>query len=71
MSHQNYVGPIPSLDYYMPETKSPEDKQTLETWHQEQRANNMVFDFQQELLDYCKSDVQLLKQGCLTFKTIV
>ena len=68
--HQNYVGPIPSLDYYMPETKSPEDKQTLETWHQEQRANNMVFDFQQELLDYCKSDVQLLKQGCLTFKRL-
>ena len=68
--HQNYVGPIPSLDYYMPETKSPEDKQALETWHQEQRANNMVFDFQQELLDYCKSDVWLLKQGCLTFKRL-
>ena len=68
--HQNYVGPIPSLDYYMPETKSPEDKQALETWHQEQRANNMVFDFQQELLDYCKSDVRLLKQGCLTFKRL-
>ena len=68
--HQNYVGPIPSLDYYIPETKSPEDKQALETWHQEQRVNNMVFDFQQELLDYCSSDVRLLKQGCLTFKRL-
>ena len=66
--HQTYVGIVPALDYYMPETMSPEGKQALETWHQEQRANNIVFDFQQELLEYCKSDVRLLKQGCLTFK---
>ena len=68
--HQNYVGPIPALDYYMPETKSPEDRQALETWHQEQRAKNVVFDFQKELIAYCESDVRLLKQGCLTFKRL-
>ena len=68
--HQNYVGPIPALDYYMPETKSPEGKQALETWHQEQRAKNVVFDFQKELVEYCKSDVRLLKEGCLTFKRL-
>ena len=66
--HQTYVGPVPALDYYMPETMSPEDKQTLETWHQQQR--NKVFDFQKELVAYCKSDVRLLKQGCLTFKRL-
>ena len=68
--HQNYVGIIPALDYYMPETMSPEGKQALETWHQEQRANNIVFDFQKELVAYCESDVRLLKQGCLTFKRL-
>ena len=66
--HQTYVGPVPTLDYYMPETMSPEDRQAFETWHQEQRANNTLFDFQHELLAYCKSNVRLLKQGCLTFK---
>ena len=66
--HQTYVGPVPALDYYMPETMSPEDKQAFETWHQQQR--NKVFDFQKELLAYCKSDVRLLKQGCLTFKRL-
>ena len=66
--HQNYVGPIPALDYYMPETMSVEGKQALETWHQEQR--DKVFDFQKELVEYCKSDVRLLKQGCLTFKRL-
>ena len=66
--HQNYVGPIPALDYYMPETMSPEGKQALETWHQEQR--DQVFDFRKELVKYCKSDVRLLKEGCLTFKRL-
>ena len=66
--HQNYVGPVPALDYYMPETMSPEGKQAFETWHQEQREK--VFDFQKELVEYCKSDVRLLKQGCLTFKRL-
>ena len=66
--HQNYVGILPSRDYYMPETMSLEGRQVFETWHQEQRDQGVVFNFQKELLDYCSSDVRLLKQGCLTFK---
>ena len=58
--HQTYVGPVPAL----------EGKQALETWHQEQRDKEMVFDFQKELVEYCESDVRLLKQGCLTFKRL-
>ena len=69
-THQTYVGPIPALDYYMPETMSVEGKQALEKWHQEQRKKEVVFDFQKELVAYCKSDVRLLKQGCLTFKRL-
>ena len=69
-THQMYVGIVPALDYYMPETMSVEGKQALEKWHQEQREKEVVFDFQQELVAYCKSDVRLLKQGCLTFKRL-
>ena len=29
-----------------------------------------AFDFQKELVEYCESDVRLLKQGCLTFKRL-
>ena len=68
--HQTYVDIVPALDYYMPETMSPEGKQTLEKWHQEQRDKEVVFDFQKELVAYCKSDVRLLKEGCLTFKRL-
>ena len=68
--YQNYVGPIPALDYYMPETMSPEGKQAFETWHQEQCDQGVVFNFKKELREYCESDVRLLKQGCLTFKRL-
>ena len=68
--HQTYVGIVPALDYYMPETMSAEGKQALEKWHQEQREKEVVFDFQKELVEYCESDVRLLKQGCLTFKRL-
>ena len=66
--YQNYVGILPSRDYYMPESMPLEGRQAFETWHQEQRDQGVVFHFQQELLAYCSSDVRLLKQGCLTFK---
>ena len=46
--HQTYVGIVPALDYYMPETMSREGKQALEKWHQEQRTKNVVFDFQDD-----------------------
>ena len=51
--NQEYVGPIPAQDYYMPETMSRKARQEFETWHQEQRDNDVVFDFQKELVAYC------------------
>ena len=64
------MGPVPAIDYYMPETMSPKGRQEFETWHKEQRDKNEVFDFQKELVAYCESDVRLLKEGCLTFKRL-
>ena len=68
--HQEYVDSIPAIDYYMPEAMSPEGRQKFETWHKEQSDNQFVFDFQKELVDYCESDVRLLKEGCMTFKRL-
>jgi len=65
--NQEYERPIPAIDYYMPETMSPEGRQEFERLHQAQRENHKVFDFQKELVLYCESDVRLLKERCLTF----
>ena len=65
--HQSYRGPIPALPFYDPDGMSPKKKAELVTWHEDQVRRNVVFDFQQELVDYCKSDVALLQGGCEAF----
>lgn len=66
--NEDYVEPVPSKDYYMPEAMSVKGLKEFNTWHDQQRERNVVFNFKQELVDYCKSDVELLKQGCEVFK---
>ena len=65
--HQTYRGPIPDLHYYDPDGMSPAKKAELVAWHADQVRRNVVFDFQRELIDYCKSDVDILQNGCEAF----
>lgn len=71
-THKNaeYVGPIPAKDYYMPEGMSVKGPKDFKTLHAEQVSNNVRFHFAEELVNYCESDVRLLKEGCLTFKRL-
>ena len=67
-ANQAYVGRIPDVEYYEPqEMKDVEAKQAFERWHADQVARNVEFNFQQEMKDYCKSDVALLRAGCEAF----
>ena len=62
--HQNYVGSIPPKHCYDPDEMKPKDKEKFETWYEAQTGQ---FDFRKELLEYCQSDVELLKKGCEAF----
>lgn len=44
-----------------------ERKEECETWHAEQVIEGKTWNFRTEMLEYCKSDVKLLKEGCLKF----
>ena len=62
------MGALPDKEFYMPESMSVSGRKDFEKWHDKERAENVVFNFQKELLEYCESDMKLLKEGCLTFK---
>ena len=62
--HQDYVGSIPAMHYYDPDGMKPKEKTTFERWYEVQTGD---FDFKKELLEYCQSDVKLLKEGCKAF----
>ena len=66
--NQDYVGPIPCQDDYGVSYMKPEAREKFMVWHQEQVDNNYVFDFQQEILKYCRSDVDILAKCCKLYR---
>ena len=67
--HENYVGPIPPSAYYNPNGMSPKDKETFMAWHASKKESNYVFNFQ-EIVAYCRSDVDILRRCCLEFREL-
>ena len=68
--NQEYVGPIPCQDDYGVNYMKPEAREKFMTWHQEQVENNYVFDFQKEILKYCRSDVDILAKCCKLYREL-
>ena len=66
--NQEYVGPIPCQDDYGANYMKPEAREKFLTWHQEQVENNYVFDYQHEILKYCRSDVDIMAQCCKLYR---
>ena len=66
--NQQYVGRIPDLKFYHPDGMMAKKKEELTHWHAYQVRHNVSFNFYQEMIDYCKSDVALLKAGCEAFQ---
>ena len=66
--NQQYVGRIPDLEFYNPDGMMASKKEELLQWHAQQVRRNVQFNFKEELISYCQSDVQLLKQGCQAFQ---
>lgn len=59
----NYVGEYPPMDAYDPDSFDSKKRDAFKTWYNEKVASNAIFNFHEELLAYCKSDVQLLKEA--------
>ena len=67
--NENYIGPMPEPQYYGAEQFSIAGKRDFDKWYQENK--NMIFDMQKEILEYCRSDVTILREGCMKFRNLV
>ena len=67
--NQNYVGPYPEAKYYGHDFMGEKERENLLAWLDERKGE--VFDFRKEMLDYCRSDVDILRQACLTFRELL
>ena len=68
-ANQHYVGPIPDAKYYDPDGMKPEAREAFYKWYDTQ--GEKVFNIKEELLKYCRSDVDILRRCCLNFAQTV
>ena len=66
--NQNYVGPIPCQNDYGVNFMKPGEREAFMAWHDEQVANNYRYDFREEIIKYCRSDVDILRKCCLLYR---
>jgi G:T-mismatch repair DNA endonuclease (very short patch repair protein) len=64
--NQSYVGPYPEKKYYGYATMKPGARKSFDAWYA--TTSGKTFDFQKEIIEYCKDDVKVLRVGCLKFR---
>ena len=69
--NQNYVGPIPCQADYGANFMKPEAREAFLAWHKEQVESNYEFNFREEIVKYCRSDVDILRQCCMEFREML
>ena len=66
--NQNYVGPMPSKKHYGYNQMKPDERTKFLKWCEERVSENYVFDFKKEILEYCRSDVDILRRGIMKLR---
>eukprot|EP00918_Siedleckia_nematoides_P078856 GHVU01172622.1.p1 GENE.GHVU01172622.1~~GHVU01172622.1.p1 ORF type:complete len:175 (-),score=11.20 GHVU01172622.1:310-834(-) len=67
--NQAYVGKYPSVEYYGADSMKPKYRDKFLKWHGKQQGN--IFNFSNEIVAYCQSDVRILRLACLYFRRLV
>ena len=65
----NYVGPYLDPSFYGADQMSRSERDEFLTWHASVQYE--TFDFQKELVAYCDSDVDVLKNACLKYRDLM
>ena len=64
----NYVGSIPSKKHFGYNQMKQDEKAKFLKWSEERLSENYVFDFQKEIVEYCRSDVDILGRGMMKLR---
>ena len=64
------MGPIPPTPYYSPNGMSQKDREAFLAWHQDMCDRDYLLNFQEEIVDYCRSDVDILRRCCMEFREL-
>jgi hypothetical protein len=73
LENQNYIGDIPNMNYYGTNKMSKDELDKFKLWYNAERnsVNKKEFNLKDEMIKYCRQDVQILKKGILSFRNIL
>ena len=69
-SNYKYRGSIPDIEYFSPDYLTPNKKSELLKWHKEYKESGKSWVFMDELLSYCKNDVEILMLCVMRFRQL-
>lgn len=64
--NQNFVGLLLPLEDY-----DSKEREEFLAWYDDLKERDYVFDFEKEIEEYCRSDVNILRRCCLKFKQLM
>ena len=64
----NYVGPLPSKKHHGYNQKKSDERTKFLKWYEERVSENYVFEFKKEILEYCRSDVDILRRSIMKLR---
>ena len=67
----DYIGPIPDRKFFAPESMSIAKHTEFTAWYDEQIVSTAAYVLREEMLKYCISDVNILREACLVFQTLM
>ena len=66
--NKDYVGTLPSKSHYGYNQMKSDERSKFLKWYEERLGENHVFDFKKEILEYCRSDVDILRRGIMKLR---
>lgn len=64
--NESYIGPLPAIEYYDADNMKEDVREKFLKWYEIHK--NDEFKMEQDIVEYCISDVEILAQACLKFR---
>ncbi|XP_026290327.2 uncharacterized protein LOC113215001 [Frankliniella occidentalis] len=68
--YYQYEGPMLDRDLYCVSSMKSKAADDFNAWYDTQVSSNYLFNFRRELIEYCISDVTILRQSCQAFRKL-
>ena len=66
--NEKYVGPMPSKKHHGYNQMKSDERSKFLKWYDEHVTNKYNFDFKKEIIEYCRSDVDILRRSMINFR---